>query len=249
MDQPFLSGLNISSDAWAAVFGAILGSIVGGLISYLIQKKILADTKKERDSERLELRKSLAHLLIVKAIRLQSNLFQLSLHMEECFALIDKTTRPSFVMKPLVNLPDRVYFSDDEIGLVLSMNNDNITNIITSLDHVHNSKLDAFDKMMTFRSELESLLPSPESIGAQGRSEIKLSPEKSKELEPKIRILDDLILDIRNDLKRDFKEALDLTSNLVQTFNKNLGMKLKLEVKTDLMEKLNAAVEEDHHLK
>ncbi|MEP2981189.1 MAG: hypothetical protein ABJO86_17000 [Lentilitoribacter sp.] len=229
----------ISSDAWAAIIGALLGSIVGGVISFSIQKSVMKETKKERAAERLNQKKTLAHVLIVKAIRLQSNLYQLHLHMEECLAL-DKSSRPSLVMKSLANLPDRLYFSDEELALVLSLGDDNVSNTIVLIDHVHNSKLDAFKKMIRLRSELQELLPPAQNFDETGRSEIKLDHKQSVQLEPRFIVLDNLIMDVREGLGDDYYEAEQLTSDLVKAINKSLGMKLKLKTNTDLSEKLNS---------
>lgn len=230
----------ISSDAWAAIIGALLGSIVGGVISFLIQKHIIRETKKERATERLNQKKTLAQILIVKAIRLQSNLYQLHLHMEECLALLDESIRPSLVMKSFANLPDRLYFSDEELGLVLSLGDNNVSNTIVLIDHVHNSKLDAFKKMIRLRRELEELLPPAQDFDETGRSEIKLDHKQSVKLEPRFIVLDNLIMEVREGLGNDYYEAEQLTSDLVRAINRSLGMKLKLKTNTDLSEKLNS---------
>lgn len=128
---------NFGGEFWAAIAGAI----VGGLIALVIQLVALWAAKAERKEDHNERRRALGYALLFKMIQIYSNLRQLRDHLAGAYerGLEDGLEEPWQFVMPIVNVPDRVEFSTDEMSMLLSLGNDDVFNDLASLDQVHNS--------------------------------------------------------------------------------------------------------------
>jgi hypothetical protein len=84
---------------------AIVGAVVGGLISFVVQIVALVAAKWQRDEDRLEVRRALAHSLIFKIMRMCSNFHGLHDHIEMSLKHTDSEVAGWQVVTPIANLP------------------------------------------------------------------------------------------------------------------------------------------------
>jgi hypothetical protein len=119
---------------------------LGGLVSYFLQRRSLAATKAQHDSDRKEVRKALGYGLLFKMIRLCSDLSQLGKPVEEAVGLAvaqGKSERFWATVLPIRPLPDPIKFSAEEMALVLSLDN-KLFNDMAALDDLHKSVIAVF---------------------------------------------------------------------------------------------------------
>ena len=126
-----------SSQFWAGIIGAVVGAIVGGVISYFIQRSALREARDQRREDDLRTQRALAHALLFKVIRIHSDFDAIYSHVEGC---IEKAANEGFkgepwqFVLPPANIPDAVKFSSEEMGMLLSLKNDDVFNKIAAMD-------------------------------------------------------------------------------------------------------------------
>ena len=141
------------TEFWSAIFGAV----VGGSIAYMIQLKALREGRKQRDEEHKRLQQALGNALLFKMIRVHSNFYDVHKYIEGCFAEAARREHkgePWQFVTPLANPPDPVYFSSEEMGMVLGLKNDDVFNLVLQMDVIHNSLIDIVRVLNTERRAL-----------------------------------------------------------------------------------------------
>lgn len=224
--------MTFGTEFWSAISGAV----VGGVIALVVQLIAINASKKERIADKNEKRRALGHSLIFKATRIHSNIDQLQRHLEEPFARVDPSLNiePWSLVRPLANPPDDVHFTADEMSLVLSLNNPDLSETLMSIDVIHNGLIDIFETYRVERGETLSLMPA-EMDGIVGRT--ILTKDQEMLVRPKMVAMNQLIEDLRIRAKRDYEESRDAVEELLATANDKLGLGLKMEFKTDKLAK------------
>ena len=215
----------MGSEFWAAIWGAIVGSALAGVISYLLQRQAFNAEEQRRLAERKEILQTLARALLYKLIRVYSNLYHLKEHLEESIAR-DRAAQSWTMVTPIANLPDAVFFSPEEMSVVLQLKDDNLFNQLLNLDTIHNSTLAAFATYAKQRQEMLSGIPA-EIHGRMGTT--AFSDEEFKVLRPKMAELDHLIEDIRLRCLKDVKESAEILKTLQAALQKHLTISHRLE--------------------
>jgi hypothetical protein len=102
--------------------------------------------------------------LLFKMIRIHSDFHSINRHIEDCFENAGprhEVDEPWQFVLPLANLPDPVHFSPDEMGMLLSLKNDDVFNSVAEMDVLHNSLIEALKVFNTERRNLtEQLQPA-----------------------------------------------------------------------------------------
>ncbi|MEA2793385.1 MAG: hypothetical protein QOI87_765 [Bradyrhizobium sp.] len=216
----------------SAVFSAIGGSIVGGAIStivaFVVQKRNLTAAKKQRDEDRLEIRKARGYALLFKMIRIASNIENLGKAMQSCF---EEAARrglkwdPWQIVQPMVPANDPVNFTAEEMALILSID-DKLFNEIASMDQLHNSTAALFDLYGIMRQKVMERFGAVMSgnIGVTG-----LTQSEHDWLAPRATELNGLIAVLQQRAIEDGKEAWGVLVKLRDSLEKNLGVKHRLE--------------------
>jgi hypothetical protein len=216
----------------SAVFSAIGGSIVGGAIStivaFVVQKRNLTAAKKQRDEDRLEIRKARGYALLFKMIRIASNIENLGKAMQSCF---EEAARrglkwdPWQIVQPMVPANDPVNFTAEEMALILSID-DKLFNEIASMDQLHNSTAALFDLYGIMRQKVMERFGAVMSgnIGVTG-----LTQSEHDWLAPRATELNGLIAVLQQRAIEDGKEAWSVLVKLRDSLEKNLGIKHRLE--------------------
>jgi hypothetical protein len=209
-----------SITAWAvfsAIGGSIIGSVTGGLITFAFHKKQLRDQ-----------RRALAFSLLVKLMKVASGIKNLG----------DSIPPPvkddngnnlhywQYVI-PIVNLPDPIYFSADELSVALFLD-DELFNTISNLDEIHKSMIQLFSNYARMRADVMSKL-SHEIDGKVGTA--IMLPDVYAKLAPKFVEMNDTIEGIKEFRKKDGPVALDAIFKLQSLMSKKLRVKTSVELK------------------
>lgn len=221
-------------------WSAISGAMVGGLIALLIQLIALRAAINERNEEKKERNKALAHSIVFKVMRIHSNLYNLHLHLEESFSAADPQSHDepfSFVL-PLASSPADVHFTADEMSLVLSLKNPSLTDKLMSLDVIHNNLIDIFETYAGMRNDIQTMMPA-EMEGEVGTS--KLTEKEWLVVRPRMVMMNKLLTDTRGRAKTDYDDSRKAVDDLLKTINEKLGLELKVEVKAEKLDLLAKA--------
>lgn len=230
-----ISAIPASSEFWSGIIGAVVGATMGGYISYRIQGKALQETRSQRSEDRLIAQKALAHSLLFKVIRIHSDFYNIHEHITGCF---EKAAREGFegepwqIVLPLANFPDPVHFSSDEMGMLLSLKNDDVFNQVNSLDAVHNSLIEITKIMSLERRKLGERIrvEQVENTVLSGT----LIPEEHLALKPAIIDVNGLIENAKAFAERDVRSSLEALTALQKLFNEKLGFSHRVESKVAL---------------
>jgi hypothetical protein len=220
-----------STTAWA-VFSVVGGSILGGAIStivaFVVQKRNLDAANKQRDQDRLEVRKARGYALLFKMIRIASNIENLGKAMQSCF---EEAARRGFkgdpwqIVQPIVPATDPVNFTAEEMALILSID-DKLFNEIASLDQLHNSTAALFDLYGTMRQKVLDRFGAvmSGSFGTTG-----LTQADYDWLAPRATELNGLLTALQQRSDQDAKETWGVLVKLRDSLEEKLGVKHRLE--------------------
>ncbi|WP_445219831.1 hypothetical protein ACKWRH_06720 [Bradyrhizobium sp. Pa8] len=181
--------------AWAvfsAIGGSLTGAVVGGTINYFLQRASRAEAKKQRDDDRLEVRRVLAYSLLFKLIRVISDLETLRKVAAESISEAKASGLNGALWQmvlPVANLPEAVNFTAEEMGLVLSLD-DQTFNQIAALDKLHESTIALFD---SYRQQREAVTAK---FGASMQGNIGttyMTREDAEWLAPRTTVLNGLV--------------------------------------------------------
>ena len=219
----------LSSEFWAAIVGAFLGAVVGGLITYVIQLDSQAKADALRRQAQLDNQKALGHAIIYKLIAIHSHLKTFTQHFEHAFegvAAENLKAEPwQFVLAVAAN-PNHINFTTDEMTLLVSLKEEELFNVMITLDAAHNMMVDLFNLMGKKREELIGMLPPDAVVGQVGSS--LLDNRRFLAARPRMVELNMLIRDMRNYAAKDaalseetlflahaaFKKKLQLNFNI-----------------------------------
>ncbi len=217
----------MSDNFWSAIAGAV----VGGLIAFGIQLITLRAAATQRKEEAAERRSGIAHSLLFKMVKIHSNLSGYKGHIAESKDRAKKEGHDGdlwqFVL-PIANPPEKVHFTPDEMALLLSLKNDDLFNVMMSMDAVHNSSIDAFNSFSASRRQLTAMLPASME-GDVGTT--VLSGDDALFVKPKIAELNSLLEQIVGRCDNDEKEALRALLRLGGELSEKLGVNYRLSVK------------------
>jgi hypothetical protein len=227
-----------SKEFLAAIVGALVGAVSGGLISFLIQlvalrsaRKLqllaLDETREQRDQDQLEVRKALAHSLLFKLMKIASNNYGLFDHIHSGLSRPDDQPKWAMV-EPIINLPDRVTFTSEEMSLLMALKESDLLNRVINLDLIHNSLIDAMAAYGIQRMALTDRL-SAVSID-DTHVETHLSPEQAATLAPKMMALDQLVDHLHGRARLDYDEAAQTLNALHSFLDGKLHLGFKLEM-------------------
>jgi hypothetical protein len=220
------AGVPGSSEFWAAIMGAL----VGGGISYFGQWRVLRDARENRREDYLRTQKALANALLFKVMRIHGDFEGTRQYIEDSFADAAKSNskgEPWQFVLPLMNFPDPVHLSAEEMGMVLGLQGIDVFNTIASLDIAHNSLIEATRVMSVERRVLVERLKADQFRGNVLSGE--LDQETLLALKPQMIGVDSLIEQIRVDATRGAAEASTALNSLHKLFQERLGLAYKIE--------------------
>jgi hypothetical protein len=189
----------------------------------------------QRRKDRVEQQNTLAYSLLLKMIKIHSDLFKLWQHVQEQRLLAHEHGSPPDVwgfFRPLASLPTIVSFSSDELALLFSLKDDDAFNAVLSMDEVHASDLANLQTYAEKREALTQLLPGAQMTGPVGG--IDLNNEQYLRFAPFSVQLDMLVADIASSVEKHAMETEDALVRLHKVLTDKLHMKIGLALPKDM---------------
>ena len=213
----------MSGEFWAAIVGAIVGSLSGGFVTWLLQRN-------QDRRQTLDRNKGLARSLIFKLMRIHSDLHGFKSHVDQCAANAkrDGIGLGWNSLRAIGNLPERVAFSAEEMGYLLSLGQLDLFDKVLSLDVLHSSTIGMFELYKERRLAVTDALAASME-GAIGTSE--LSDEQMAFFGPKFAELDLLVADISTRVDQDAGESREALQETAIAVRQTLGPKFSIEFK------------------
>ncbi|TIN38850.1 MAG: hypothetical protein E5Y10_25045 [Mesorhizobium sp.] len=219
------------SEFWSAIAGAVVGSVVGGIISYCLQLSALNAAKNERAEVATEERQALGYGLLFKIVSIVNNLGNLKLHVDECKAraVADQHPGPPVTfLLPLINIPDPVNIGPAEMGMLLSLGNDDTFNDVMNIPQIHNGILPAWAVFAAMRATFNQAVSQTIDFST-GKGEFAFNPQGPDAV--KFYEADQVAADLISRAERDFAEADLVLKNVMKLLKDKLGLKISAEAK------------------
>ncbi|MEX0827800.1 MAG: hypothetical protein WD005_02500, partial [Haliea sp.] len=202
-------------------------------IAYLGQTKLLRENKKLRNDDHLNVQRGLANGLLFKVAIIYSYFGQTYHHMESSLAAIestkgDRTKEPWEVVRAFANLPAPVTFSSEEMGMLLSLREDELFNLLFPLDGQHGALLDILNLLNQERTQLFAQIPYLEF--EDGNVRFSLDNQQTLALRPSMTLVNELTMTAYDWSRRDFESSQRALIELQRAFTEKLGMKYELKL-------------------
>ena len=192
----------------------------------------MREARRQRDEDRERIKQAQGHSLLFKMVRIYSNFHGMHRHIEEGFEEATKKGlggEPWQFVLPLANPPDYVQFSSEEMGMLLTLKQDDVFNSVAEMDIIHNSLSDAVKLLNNERRSLTERLTHEEAKGAVLSG--TLSKDQMLSLRPRMIEVNGLIESIRSQAERDFNDSRAALDSLHTLLKEKLGLAYKLEHK------------------
>jgi hypothetical protein len=216
-----------STELWSA----IIGGLIGGFIALIAQWTALRAERKRRDDDYKREQQALGCSLLFKMVRIYSDFVNTHRHIEDHCKLAEERKLSGELWQfvpPLANPPPLVYFSSDEMGMLLRQKDDDVFNAVVSLDEVHNGMVETLKVYKELRMKLADRMPPP--VAWQGHSLMGvLSKEQLAALRPDMVNVESVITQLREGTAREAKSSGELLERLAALLRDRLGLAFRFE--------------------
>jgi hypothetical protein len=174
----------------------------------------------------------LGRAVLFKTLTIHSNLENFDRYAQgehEIAAALGAGSQSWEIMRPIPNLPQDIFFTTDEMSLMLSLKDDSLFNELATLYQVHNSTIAIFRSYAMERPALTSMLPA-RMIGTLGVTE--MTPEQRARVGPKMVEVNSIAESLVLRCNQDAKESGQILDRVVELLNSKLKIGLALEPKT-----------------
>jgi hypothetical protein len=138
--------------------------------------------------------------------------------------------QPWQVVEPLINAPGPMHFSSDEMGMLLSLRDDDIFNGISEMDELHNALMEGIAFLSRERRALTDILKTT-TQSIEGRQVAGIIPENQlRPLRPTMLEVNSLIESLRANAENHVRAAGPLLQSLADLLKRKLDLRYKLEV-------------------
>ena len=138
------------------------------------------------------------------------------------------------VLQPIPSIPNRVFFTTEEMTLLMAMNDDDVFHIVLSLDDVHNDLWITFSTLQDRREALLQEIKVDRFVEEVG--EFELNREELSKLRPQMIMVNSIARQLRTNSKR----ALDESGTASSRVHKLLREKLDLPYDLKFCDSKNA---------
>lgn len=215
-----LTGWELNKEFWASIAGAV----VGGCIALAVQMVGLRETRRAREIDRNQVRQALGTGLLLKMIRVYSNIHHIKMHFDEAFSSprAKEIPEPWAFVLPLANPPLHVHFDPNELSVLLSLKDNAVFGSVVEMDNIHNGLVQLVTTMAEQRRALLEKLPAQGGIGPT--FEAVLTEEQAAPLRPWVYQVNDLILQARERTNIDAARADAALDGLQRVLREKLGL-------------------------
>lgn len=171
-----------------AVLGALTGAIVSFIPLYFIQNRAFKKDEKIRASEYKRSQQALGRSLVLKLSRIYSDIYIIHKNIEISFQRLNKIQsdfEPWGILKPFAVIPDKITISFDELGMLLSLGDNNLLTKVQDMIADHEMVLSEAILYGKLRKELLKKLPVSHNEGtiASSNQDFELSPDLKVQME------------------------------------------------------------------
>jgi hypothetical protein len=181
---------------------------------------------------RREAQQALGQSLLIKTIRIQSNIAAIQKYIASSFNEAKKAGyngKPWQIVKPLASIPPRIDFTTEELSLLLSLRDSELFNSLSQLDNIYNNFMDI---LSTFNARKHTLNDGLPGIVVEGTVLTKPIPEEQAlKLLPIMHDIDQLIGYLQERAEVDRAEADKALERLALLLNDRLELGISIEAK------------------
>lgn len=222
-----VSSLPQEAEFWAAVVGSLCGSAGTGIVSYFLQRQLFAKEELRAVLRQRDDRRRLMRSMIAKAMQVSNSLSTILGEVREARRSSDKEKISiGLAFLPLVNLPERVRYSEDEKGLLLELNETEAFNRVQPLNATYDGTIEILAMHRTLKREFEVMteveVPGPRLV------KLKLTPK----VQLKITQLEMLIGKLEEHIEEDFNTSKNIVRMLVDVQARKLDISSKVSFKS-----------------
>lgn len=226
----------MGTEFWAAIVGAIVGAGIGAMVSYFLQRQNLNEARAERERASRDIRKGLARSLIHKLMKVHSHAGQLDRHMSKLFARASaKEQRPCQAAQVISPVSQSIYFSTEEMGLLIALKMEDQYNDAAMLDERHNSLFALLADFNELKLRFTELFTPEGMTGEVGH--LMLTNEQMKAAMPRMLHIDQNLIALRDEATSLARDSWALVTSVANGFNKTLD--LALEIRQQPQDELN----------
>lgn len=181
----------------------------------------------QRRKDAQERRKALGYSLLLKMMKIHSDVYKLWEHVLEQRDLAKAHDAPPKTwgfFRPLANLPTPVIFSTDELAMLFAAGDDDAFNAVLSMDEVHASVIATMGVYAEKRDSLSKMLPGGELNGLVGSVDLKA--EEIARFAPFAAQLDMLVADFAASIERHSAQTEDALRQLHGVVRSKIGLKI-----------------------
>jgi hypothetical protein len=169
-------------------------------------------------------REGLANSLIMKMARLYSNIRTLHEHVEQDLKAAGNPAGNLWqFVTPLANPPAPIYFTSEELGMLLGLKDNAVFNSVVSMDQIHNGLLDTMRAYTGHRQRLAERLPRATNVEAS-RLTSYLTKEQKLELAPYLIDTNSLVEQLQQQAAKDVLDAKKALESLQNLLRNRLGL-------------------------
>lgn len=181
----------------------------------------------QRRKDAQERRKALGYSLLLKMMKIQSDVYKLWEHVLEQRELAKSHGCPPDTwtfFRPLANSPTPVVFTTDELAMLFAAGDDDTFNAVLSMDEVHASVNTVMEVYAEKRDTLSKMLPGGEMNGLVGS--VEMTREEFARFAPFAAQLDMLVADIAASIERHAAQTKDALRQLHAVARAKIGLKI-----------------------
>jgi hypothetical protein len=226
-----LLDLEKSTELWAAIIGAV----IGGLIAFAIQMISLREGRTQRSEDYKRQREVLGYSLIFKVIRILSNINSVRKNFEQADLRAKHENfsgEPWQIYRAIANPPDPISFSSEEMGMLLSLNDDDVFASILHTDVRHNSLISVIYRFNQSRSDLAQSISTSGSLRSEDGFHLshELTSETFDILRPKMIEVNCLAKSLKEAADKYFESGQRNLFHLHKLFKDSLGFQVELQM-------------------
>lgn len=213
----------MSADAFLGAAATIVSVFVGGLIAAATQWLFLRSQRKQQEQ-------ALATSLLLKLGQLADNIEAIKRHLDECLAQgqdAPPDTELWQLVTPIINPPDAITFTTDELSMLLAQANDDLFQRVWGLDNSHNAIMLALRRFDSGRATLSQRLHEIATLEERNGNDVTIGYDRRRAdpLIPQMIELNSIVLNSHKRTTREAEKAL----RAVLDAGKFLKQKLRLK--------------------
>ena len=205
---------------------------MGGGIAYIMQRSAINKEDHRRSAEQREAQQALGQSLLIKTIRIQSNIAAIQKYITSSFDEAKNkgyNGKPWQIVRPLASIPPRIDFSTDQLSLLLSLRDSDLFNRLSQLDGIYNNFLDILSTFNDRKSALNDLLPG---VVVEGTVlTMPLPDDQALKMLPIMHDVDQLIGYLQARAEVDHADADEALKRLALLLNERLDLGFSIAAK------------------